>query len=206
MGIGTDVGGSIRGPAAFSGLYGLKPTSRRCSYYGNVIPVPGQIAIPSAIGPIGRSLRDLELICQVWAQDEPWRRDPTVVPLPWKSQAVPKKAVIGVMWWDEVVMPHPPIQRALKAAVGKLRAAGHEGKCYRRYIKDHADFITVVDFKPYKHGYSWEITVRSILVLFMPSIDDLEATIIFSYCRKTTQGHPRRKWRSNDSSSGRIDC
>lgn len=99
-----------------------------------------------------------------------------------------------------------PNSEGLESRCWKAESSWARGKVFRRYIKDHADFITVVDFKPYKHGYSWEITVRSILVLFVPSIDDLKASIIFSYCRKTTQGHPRRKWRSNDSSSGRINC
>ncbi|EXJ82756.1 hypothetical protein A1O3_06571 [Capronia epimyces CBS 606.96] len=149
IGIATDIGGSIRAPAAFNGLYGIKPTSRRCSYLGNTIPVPGQIAIPSAIGPMGRSLRDLELICETWLQDRPWYADPSVVPLPWVRQPAPQKATIGVLWFDEVVMPHPPVRRALRETVDKLKAAGHE----------------IVDFKPYKHSYSWDVT----LPLYFPT-------------------------------------
>ncbi|KIV95041.1 hypothetical protein PV10_02747 [Exophiala mesophila] len=142
IGIATDIGGSIRAPAAFNGLYSIKPSSRRCSYLGSIVPVPGQIAIPSAIGPVGRSLRDLELICKTWTDDEPWRMDPSIVPKPWIKQDPPKKVTIGVIAFDEVVMPHPPVQRALRETIKKLKAAGHE----------------VVEMKPYKHGYSWEIT------------------------------------------------
>jgi amidase len=88
----------------------------------------GQIAIGGVTGPMARSLRDVKLVCQVLCGEEPWFFDPMVIEKPWAVVSPPKKAIIGVMWWDEVVMPHPPIQRALKVAVEKLRAAGHEGK------------------------------------------------------------------------------
>lgn len=88
----------------------------------------GQSAILSTIGPIGRSLRDLELILKVWNAFEPWLYDPAVMAKTWEPVPVPKKVTIGVIYWDEVVMPHPPICKAMKAAVEKLKAAGHEGR------------------------------------------------------------------------------
>jgi amidase len=88
----------------------------------------GQASILSTIGPVGRSLRDLELILKVWNASEPWLVDPAVVPKLWEAVRPPTRATIGVMYWDEVVMPHPPMQRVLKAAVEKLRLAGHEGE------------------------------------------------------------------------------
>lgn len=87
----------------------------------------GQAGILSSIGPVGRSLRDIELILRVWNQFEPWLYDPVVVAKKWNPLPAPSKAIIGVMSWDEVVMPHPPIQRAIREVVGKLKAAGHEG-------------------------------------------------------------------------------
>jgi amidase len=127
IGIATDIGGSIRSPASFNGLYGIRPTSRRFSYQGNALGYTGQAAILSSIGPVGRSLRDIELILRVWNDFEPWLYDPVVVAKPWVPVPVPKKLVVGVMYWDEVVMPHPPVQRALRTVVEKLKAADHEG-------------------------------------------------------------------------------
>jgi amidase len=127
IGIATDIGGSIRAPASFNGLYGVRPTSRRFSYMGNGMVFTGQSSILSTIGPVGRSLRDLELILKVWNAFEPWLYDPAVMAKKWESVTTPTKATIGVMYWDEVVMPHPPIQRALKMVVEKLKSAGHEG-------------------------------------------------------------------------------
>ncbi len=127
IGIATDIGGSIRAPASFNGLYGVRPTSRRFSYLGNTLSFTGQTAILSSIGPVGRSLRDIELILKVWNSFEPWLYDPAVMGKKWDAIPTPKKVTIGVMYWDEVVMPHPPVQRALKEAVERLKAAGHEG-------------------------------------------------------------------------------
>jgi amidase len=128
IGIGTDSGGSIRAPAAFNGLYALKPTSKRISYNGCQNNANGIVGVASAIGPMGRSLRDLDLMCQVLCDAEPWFEDSNIVEKPWTGMKMEKEQVsIGVMWWDGVVMPHPPIQRALKMVAEALRATGHEG-------------------------------------------------------------------------------
>lgn len=128
------IGGSIRAPAAFNGLYGIRPTSRRFSYKGNSLEYTGQGSILSTIGPVGRSLRDIELMCKILNAAEPWLYDPAVMAKKWEPVEVPKKATIGVMYWDEVVMPHPPIQRALKTTVEKLKAAGHEGTLFLLHL------------------------------------------------------------------------
>lgn len=125
MGIATDIGGSIRAPAAFTGLYGIRPTSCRFSYMGNT-PFSGQTSILATMGPIGRSLRDLDMMLKVWNDFEPWLYDPAVRSKKWKPVPVPKRVVVGIMSWDEVVMPHPPVQRVMRTIREKLKTAGHE--------------------------------------------------------------------------------
>lgn len=128
IGIGTDSGGSIRAPAAFNGLYALKPSSKRISYNGCQNDANGIVGVASAIGPMARSLKDLDMMCQVLCDAGPWLQDSNIVQKPWMGVGVDQKKIcIGVMWWDVVVMPHPPIQRALRMVVEALRAAGHEG-------------------------------------------------------------------------------
>jgi amidase len=129
LGVGTDIGGSIRAPCAYNGLYGLKPSSRRISYAGINTTLNGQIAMLAVAGPMGRSVRDLSLFTEVLCTDEHWLKDPSVVERGWVAHEVPSnsKVKIGVMRWDEVVMPHPPIQRAIARAVEQLKEAGHEG-------------------------------------------------------------------------------
>lgn len=74
-GTGTDTGGSIRQPAAFSGIVGLKPTYGRCSRWGIV-------AFASSLdqaGPMTRDVRDAALMLKVMAGHDP--KDSTSAPL-----------------------------------------------------------------------------------------------------------------------------
>ena len=63
--LGTDTGGSIRLPAHFCGVYGLKPTTGRVPTTGNALPSTGLLAPLSQIGPLSRSLEDLTLIYKI---------------------------------------------------------------------------------------------------------------------------------------------
>ncbi|WP_170131194.1 amidase [Deinococcus yavapaiensis] len=78
LGLGSDSGGSIRQPAAFCGVFGLKPTSGRVPLTGHV-PRINPLADPrTVIGPLARSVEDLELALHVVAGED--GRDASVVP------------------------------------------------------------------------------------------------------------------------------
>lgn len=129
LGIASDIGGSIRVPAAFNGLYGFKSSGKRVPTSGWECTMAGAESITAVSGPIARSVQDLELFLQVTLDAKPWLRDPLLA-LPWHSQTKrleTQTLTIGVMLWDEVVMPHPYITRVLKETVQKLKQAGHEG-------------------------------------------------------------------------------
>ena len=146
MGIGTDIGGSIRVPCAFNGLYGIRPSTRRLSYEGITSNVSGSRAIAAAIGPMCHSVRDVELICKVVTDAQPWLEDIGLVPINWQPRpSISGKLSIGILRFDGVVMPHPPVLRGLDEAAHKLRVAGHE----------------VIEFVPYQHQRAWDIAVCS---------------------------------------------
>lgn len=86
--IGTDLSGSVRIPAHFCGLFGLKPTERRVPLTGlvpNPWGIPRSIRVMSCIGPMARTVDDLALLYSIIAG--PNGRDTDVQPVP--VEAVP---------------------------------------------------------------------------------------------------------------------
>lgn len=74
VGIGTDLGGSVRFPCAFQGLFGLKPSYGRIPYDGVTSVVPDFEMVPSTPGPMARSFDELELVMQhTTVPEKPWK-------------------------------------------------------------------------------------------------------------------------------------
>lgn len=88
--------------------------------------MPGQEAVQSVNGPIAWALPDLELYCRAVLGGRPWLRDPRCLPLPWRPVELAERLRVAVMWHDGMVQPTPPVARALRQVVGRLRAAGHD--------------------------------------------------------------------------------
>ncbi|KAI8995598.1 general amidase [Trametes punicea] len=148
LGVGTDIGGSIRVPAHFCGLYGFKPSSHRMPSYGIVNSLDGQESIATAIGPLSVSLSGVTTFFRSILGLEPWRYCPATVPKPWsqsdyslKSRGGGKKLCFGIMWDEGSVKPHPPVLRALSITKQVLEAAGH--KVIEWQSLRHSEYIAV---------------------------------------------------------------
>lgn len=128
LGVGTDIGGSIRHPCSFTGLYGLRPSHGRVSYQRAANTYLGQEAVRSCAGPMCRSPDDIRLFMSAIASQKPWLYDPQAVPIPWRTEeeTLPKKLCFGFGMGDGNVTPTPPLRRAMEITKAALLAAGHE--------------------------------------------------------------------------------
>lgn len=122
--LGSDTGGSVRQPAAFCGIYGLKPTYSRISRYG-------LIAYSSSfdtIGIISRSVEDAALLLEVMAGADEY--DSTVshkeVPAYSKELTFNKKVKIGYLK-ESIESPgvHPDIRKKTQETLTALEKEGH---------------------------------------------------------------------------------
>jgi fatty acid amide hydrolase len=121
LGFGTDLGGSVRVPAAFCGIAGFKPTAGRLMDDGRFSIPPGQTAITSQIGALARSVEDLALGLRVaFAPEGDDGRGPL---LPY-SDVSPNGLRVAVLEDDGILQPCPAARRAVREAAAALSGAG----------------------------------------------------------------------------------
>lgn len=165
LGLGTDIGGSVRVPSAFNGLWGMRPSMHRVPYEGAANSFLGQESVSSVIGPLTHSLEGVVAFMRAVLGERPWELDPILVSMPFNEDAYALKNLqlkqgssepaethaqgkgqlcFAIEWDDGIVHPHPPITRALKEVKEKLIAAGHK----------------VVDWVPYDHLRAYDIIGR----------------------------------------------
>ncbi|KAF2196712.1 acetamidase-like protein [Delitschia confertaspora ATCC 74209] len=126
LGIGTDIGGSLRIPAACTGIFTLRPSFGRFPTQSCRSGLAGQEAVQSVNGPMAKTLEDIILYSKTVIDSQPWLHDAKCLPIPWRPVVPKRKLKLAVMWNDGMVIPTPPVQRALRETVENLKKAGHE--------------------------------------------------------------------------------
>lgn len=126
LGIGNDLGGSIRVPCHFCGIHGIRPTSLRMPRSGAARTLRGFEAFITQTGPMSRHVEDLWLGLQVLTDQSDGHVAGDVVPMPINNPAeVPIDKLKIVAWTnDGVFSSSPAVARAVKEASAALRETG----------------------------------------------------------------------------------
>lgn len=149
IGIGTDIGGSIRIPSSFCGACGFKPTAGRLSLKGLKSIYRGQKAVLTTTGPMGKDVDSLALFMQAILCDDMFSLDPTVPPLSFNEQVYQsrKPLRIGYLENDCQAQPSPSMSRGVREVKALLEQAGH----------------TLVPYKPVRILDVIALTMKGIL-------------------------------------------
>ena len=118
--LGTDTGGSIRQPASFNGVYGVKPTYGTVSRFG----VVAMASSTDTIGVFAKTAKESELVMRVMASLD--YRDAMTLPDFWKEEKAPKRAKIGVVKEFLSDGVDPEVRKVTENYIEKMRKAGHE--------------------------------------------------------------------------------
>jgi fatty acid amide hydrolase len=123
LGLGTDIGGSIRVPATSCGVVGMKPTAGRTDDPGRYSVAIGQRAIVSQIGVLARTVDDAELSLRVMTEGGAPDGSPTF-PLGDSARVDVAKLRVAYYTDDSTFTVAPAVRRAVIEAAGVLAGRG----------------------------------------------------------------------------------
>jgi Asp-tRNA(Asn)/Glu-tRNA(Gln) amidotransferase A subunit family amidase len=143
-GIGSDGGGSIREPAHFCGIAGLKPTPGRCPATGHFPEIAHPGGLLGVGGPIARTAKDVRLLFEVLAGHDP--QDPFSAPVPMRNPDL-SGLRIGMLERMPGVGVEPSIQEAVREAARKLQEIGIPVEPYEPPFLERATRLWAFFFK-----------------------------------------------------------
>ncbi|UPL02751.1 hypothetical protein LCI18_013685 [Fusarium solani-melongenae] len=155
LGLGTDIAGSVRGPAGYCGIFGFRPTSHILPTKDFLTGVPGfaaELNIMGCVGPMCTTLRDMDLFMNIVMSARPYLGDPQLIRTSWSGQRKETRPDatrlrIGFMMNDGMITPQPPVTRALLWVRSQLE------KSDSFEIKDFQHFRTAEAMKNLSSAY-----------------------------------------------------
>jgi Asp-tRNA(Asn)/Glu-tRNA(Gln) amidotransferase A subunit family amidase len=130
-GVGSDGGGSIRVPAHFTGICGLKPTPGRIPASGHFPASAGPFALLGVVGPMARTVDDLKLLFEVMQGPDDGDPSSAPVPLRWPESEPLKGIRIGYFEEDGRTPVTLETRAAVRTAAEALRRAGFQVEQFR---------------------------------------------------------------------------
>ncbi|HEY1679142.1 MAG TPA: amidase [Candidatus Sulfotelmatobacter sp.] len=130
-GVGSDGGGSIRVPAHFSGICGLKPTPGRIPCTGHFPPSGGPFALIGVVGPMARIVADLKVLFEVMQGPDDGDSCAAPVPVRWPNEDEVRKLRVGYFEDDGRTPVTPETRAAIQTAARALLKAGFEVEPFR---------------------------------------------------------------------------
>jgi Asp-tRNA(Asn)/Glu-tRNA(Gln) amidotransferase A subunit family amidase len=130
-GVGSDGGGSIRVPAHFTGICGLKPTPGRIPATGHFPESAGPFALLGVVGPMARTVADLKLLFEVMQGPDDGDCMTAPVPVRWPDRVDLKSVPIGYFEDDGRTPVTAATRAAVQTAGEALRRAGFQVQAFR---------------------------------------------------------------------------
>src|SRR5579864_8725493 len=130
-GVGSDGGGSIRVPAHFCGICGLKPTPGRIPATGHFPPSGGPFALIGVVGPMARTVADVRALFEVMQGPDDGDACAAPVPLRWPSDSEARQLRIGYFEDDGRTPVTTDIRAAVRTAAKALQCAGFQVEPFR---------------------------------------------------------------------------
>jgi amidase len=199
--VGSDLAGSIRIPAHFCGVYGLKTTEHRVSMWGHIPDVPGMVRshrLMWAIGPMARSVEDLALGYKIISGPDGYDMD--VPPVP--TGELPRMEMQGLKLAWSPTFPGVPVATSIREALARfvncIEEAGAvveerlPGVDFRELAKARVPLSRVVDFEQLANARS--ALSRAVRVTFQPAEDEQPPSMAEFLTALDTRDRITRLW------------
>jgi Asp-tRNA(Asn)/Glu-tRNA(Gln) amidotransferase A subunit family amidase len=162
-GVGSDGGGSIRVPAHFSGICGLKPTPGRIPSTGHFPGSAGPFAQLGVVGPMARTIGDVQKLFEVMAGPDPGDSCAAPVPLrKWSDREI-RKLRVGFFESDDSAPVTPETAAAVRKAANALAQQGFRVEEWRPPNLDQVWQLW------------WNLFGRAGQMAFAPALDGRDA-------------------------------